>query len=50
MILLDDVQGDCLEIIAEFAPQSEGECGLILRCSPDGQEQSVLSISRKRVG
>ncbi len=40
--LLDDVQGDCIEIIAEFAPQSKGEYGLAVRCSPDGQEQTHI--------
>jgi beta-fructofuranosidase len=38
--LLSDVEGDSLEIMAEFSFEGEAEFGLRLRCSPDGQEQT----------
>ena len=40
--LLDDVQGDSLEIVAEFELAGDAEFGLRLRCSPDGQEQTRI--------
>jgi beta-fructofuranosidase len=46
--LLPDVGGDCLEIIATFAPASTGEYGLKLRCSPDGREFTRLSVAPAR--
>lgn len=35
----DNARGDCLELLAEFEPKSAGQYGLILRSSPDGEEQ-----------
>ena len=40
--LLRGVQGDALEIIAEFEPRGAEEFGLLLRCSPDGEEQTRI--------
>jgi beta-fructofuranosidase len=40
--LLDGVQGDNLEIVAEFESDGAAEFGLRLRCSPDGQEQTRI--------
>lgn len=40
--LLEDIQGDCLEIVAEFELTGEAEFGLRLRCSSDGQEQTRI--------
>lgn len=40
--LLDDVRGNCLEISAEFELTGDEEFGLLLCCSPDGQEQTRL--------
>jgi beta-fructofuranosidase len=37
---LGGVRGDCLEILAEFELAESAEFGLVLRCSPDGQEQT----------
>jgi beta-fructofuranosidase len=39
---LDTLQGDSLEIKAEFQPGSASSFGLILRSSPDGSEQTRL--------
>jgi beta-fructofuranosidase len=40
--LLNGIQGDCLEILAEFEFEEQAEFGLRLRCSPDGQEQTRI--------
>jgi beta-fructofuranosidase len=47
--LLTDIQGDCLEIIAEFEaedPETAPEFGIKLRCSPDGEEETLISYTR----
>jgi len=50
--ILEDVRGDCLEIVAEFEPGDAGdvgtaeELGLKLRCSPDGAEQTRIVYDR----
>ena len=36
------IAGDCLEIIAEWAPGDAREFGLVVRCSPDGQEATRI--------
>ena len=43
------VQGDCLEIIAQFEPgaSSAGAFGLKVRCSPDGEEQTAIAYDRR---
>jgi beta-fructofuranosidase len=55
--LISDVQGDNLELVAEFEPDISGQAGLIVRCTPDGKEQTrivyqwatqYLSIDRQR--
>lgn len=55
--LLKDIQGDCLEIIAQFDPEDAKEFGLKVRCAPDGTEQTLifynnasksLNVNRKR--
>lgn len=43
--LLKDVEGDCLEIIAKFAPGDAKEFGLKVRCTPDGTEQTLIFYS-----
>jgi len=37
---LDSVQGQALEIIAQFEPEPGAVFGLKVRCSPDGQEET----------
>ncbi len=43
-LLLDDVRGDCLEIIARFRPQSARQFGLLVRCAPDLTEATRIGI------
>jgi beta-fructofuranosidase len=43
--LLEEVQGDCLEIEAVFEPEPSSEFGLRLRCSPDGEEQTRVAYA-----
>jgi beta-fructofuranosidase len=42
--LLDGMAGDSLEIIAQFELSGQGEFGLTLRASPDGQESTRLAV------
>jgi beta-fructofuranosidase len=42
--LLKGVANDCLEIIAEFEFERFAKFGLLLRCSPDMQEQTRLIV------
>jgi beta-fructofuranosidase len=46
-----DVQGDCLEIIATFQPESGAAFGLKVRCAPDGSEETwiLCDLSRQLV-
>jgi beta-fructofuranosidase len=39
---LEDVRGDCLEIVARFEPGDADAFGLRVRCSPDGAEQTRI--------
>ena len=46
---LADLQGDCLEIIAEFEAEDQEtatEFGLKLRCSSDREEETLISYTR----
>ena len=47
--VLGDVKGDCLEIliVAEFGPGGAGRFGLKVRCSPDGEEQTLIIYDRE---
>ena len=45
--LLENVRGDCLELVAEFEPTDAGEFGLKVRCSPDGEEQTLIVYDAK---
>jgi beta-fructofuranosidase len=40
--VLRGVRGDCLEIVAEFEPRDAKEFGLRVRCSPGGEEQTLI--------
>jgi beta-fructofuranosidase len=42
MVLLPDVRGDTLEIIAEFDLGNAAEVGLGVRCTPDGSEATLI--------
>ena len=45
-------QGDALEIAAEIDPLGAEECGIKVRCSPDGQEETIVfyDAASKRLG
>ncbi len=47
-----DLPGDALEIAAEIDPADAEECGIKVRCSPDGQEETIVFYdrARKRLG
>jgi beta-fructofuranosidase len=40
--MISEVQGDSLELVAEFEPEVSGQVGLIVRCTPDGKEQTRI--------
>ncbi|WP_442956188.1 GH32 C-terminal domain-containing protein [Paenibacillus sp. USHLN196] len=40
--LLQDVQGDMLEIQVELEPGSASQLGIKVRCTPDGEEETLL--------
>jgi beta-fructofuranosidase len=42
-VVLPDVSGDTLELLVELAPAREGLCGIIVRRSPDGSEQTQIA-------
>ena len=39
---IDEIRGDCLDIQLEITPLSARQCGLVVRRSPDGAEQTSL--------
>ncbi|HET7121964.1 MAG TPA: glycoside hydrolase family 32 protein [Solirubrobacterales bacterium] len=39
---LDGVSGDCMELRVAIDPQRADQCGVKLRCSPDGEEQTAV--------
>ena len=39
---LDGIQGDCLEILAEFESGNASSFGMELRCSPDNEEKTPV--------
>ena len=39
---VSDAQGDCLELVVEIDPGKAEEVGLKLRCSPGGEEQTLI--------
>ena len=47
-VLLDGAAGTCLEIAAVFEPGDAGAVGVRLRCSADGQEQTLVVCDRSR--
>ena len=42
-LVLDDVRGDCLELVVSMEPHGAHEFGVKVRCSPDGEEQTEVS-------
>ncbi len=46
--LLGDLRGDCLEIAATLDPGDAAHCGLTVRCSTGGEEETRISFDRAR--
>jgi sucrose-6-phosphate hydrolase SacC (GH32 family) len=46
-LVLNDVRGDGLELAVEMHPQNAHEFGVIVRRSPDGSEQTVITCDPK---
>jgi beta-fructofuranosidase len=46
LMLLKEVQGDCLEILAELVPGEATELGVGVRCAPGGAEQTLIRYDR----
>ena len=46
-ILLEDIEGDCLEMEVEFATGDAETFGISVRCSPDSAEQTIISYNHK---
>ena len=44
-VSLPEVQGDCLELELEIETIDSAECGLKVRCAPDGSEETIVSFS-----
>ena len=47
-VAVEGVRGDCLELAAEMWPQDARELGLKVRCSPNGEEQTVIAYDPER--
>jgi sucrose-6-phosphate hydrolase SacC (GH32 family) len=45
--VLEGVCGDCLELSLEIASSDAAEYGVKVRCSPDGEEQTVITYNPK---
>jgi beta-fructofuranosidase len=43
-VLLEGIQGDCLEILARFRPQTARQFGLLVRCAPDLTEVTRIGV------
>jgi beta-fructofuranosidase len=43
VVAVPDVSGDTLELLVELAPAHEGSCGIVVRRSPDGSEQTHIT-------
>jgi len=46
--LLPQIEGRCLEIIAEIVPGEAKQCGLAVLCSPDGPEKTTIVYDAAR--
>ncbi len=44
--LLKEIRGDCLEIVATIEMGAAVSCGLAVRCSPEGEEQTFILYDR----
>jgi beta-fructofuranosidase len=46
LLQLEEVRGDCLEILAELVPGEATELGIAVRCAPNGTEQTLIGYDR----
>jgi sucrose-6-phosphate hydrolase SacC (GH32 family) len=44
---IPEISGDTLELEVEFSADSAHECGVVVRASPDGEEQTVIEYDRE---
>lgn len=44
-VVLDGVRGDCLDLDLTFQPRDAHRFGIKVRCSPDGQEETVIECN-----
>jgi beta-fructofuranosidase len=42
-VALDAVSGDCIELRVIIDPQGAAQCGVKVRCSPDGREETAIA-------
>ena len=47
-VLAEGIKGDCKELLVTMDPQQSAQCGLKVRCSPDGKEETVISYDGSR--
>jgi beta-fructofuranosidase len=47
-VVAEGVQGDCKELHVIMDPQQAGQCGVNVRCSPDGAEETVIAYEPSR--
>ncbi len=45
---LDEIRGDCMELRVAIDPQEAARCGVLVRCSPDGQEQTAIAYDAQQ--
>ena len=43
VVVLPEISGDTLELDVELAPTPAGRCGIVVRRSPDGAEQTLIT-------
>lgn len=46
-VTLDAISGDCMELRVILDPQSAAQCGVKIRCSPDGREQTAIEYDAR---
>ena len=46
--MLDGMKGDSLEIIADLGPGDAQQVGFKVRCSPGGEEETLIYYDSKR--
>jgi sucrose-6-phosphate hydrolase SacC (GH32 family) len=42
-VVLEAVRGDCMELRVTLDPQNSTQCGVKVRCSPDGREETAIA-------